>query len=214
MVQASTELAALNAADRDAFVGALGGIFENASWVAERAMRQAAVRHRRRSARRPDGGGDGRRRSPADGLHPRPSGARRQGRPRRRHDGGVAPGAGQPRARPPERGGVRALRAAECATIAPASACPSSSACAATPAIRSWTLSRGGWPTASRPSAPRRWRRSATSRACASSKPWRGQASPQRRGGSPPTCWTPYRAGPPRVSGSCSRSSAAAPRPC
>ena len=37
MVQASTELAALNAADRDAFVGALGGVFENASWVAERA---------------------------------------------------------------------------------------------------------------------------------------------------------------------------------
>ena len=37
MVQASTELAALNAADRDAFVAALGGIFENAPWVAERA---------------------------------------------------------------------------------------------------------------------------------------------------------------------------------
>ena len=37
MVQASTELAALNAADRDAFVAALGGVFENAPWVAERA---------------------------------------------------------------------------------------------------------------------------------------------------------------------------------
>jgi 2-oxo-4-hydroxy-4-carboxy-5-ureidoimidazoline decarboxylase len=37
MVQASTELAALNAADRDAFVAALGGIFENAPWVAQRA---------------------------------------------------------------------------------------------------------------------------------------------------------------------------------
>jgi 2-oxo-4-hydroxy-4-carboxy-5-ureidoimidazoline decarboxylase len=37
MVQASTELAALNAAHRGAFVAALGGVFENASWVAERA---------------------------------------------------------------------------------------------------------------------------------------------------------------------------------
>jgi 2-oxo-4-hydroxy-4-carboxy-5-ureidoimidazoline decarboxylase len=37
MVQASTELAALNAADRDAFAAALGGVFENAPWVAERA---------------------------------------------------------------------------------------------------------------------------------------------------------------------------------
>src|ERR1700674_2776642 len=37
MVQASIELAALNAADRGAFVAALGGIFENAPWVAERA---------------------------------------------------------------------------------------------------------------------------------------------------------------------------------
>jgi 2-oxo-4-hydroxy-4-carboxy-5-ureidoimidazoline decarboxylase len=37
MGQASTELAGLNAADRDAFVAALGGIFENAPWVAERA---------------------------------------------------------------------------------------------------------------------------------------------------------------------------------
>jgi 2-oxo-4-hydroxy-4-carboxy-5-ureidoimidazoline decarboxylase len=36
MVQASTELAALNAADRDAFVAALSSIFENAPWVAER----------------------------------------------------------------------------------------------------------------------------------------------------------------------------------
>jgi 2-oxo-4-hydroxy-4-carboxy-5-ureidoimidazoline decarboxylase len=37
MVQASTELAALNAADRDAFVAALGGVFENAPWVAREA---------------------------------------------------------------------------------------------------------------------------------------------------------------------------------
>ena len=37
MVQASTELAALNAADRDAFVAALGGVFENAPWVARQA---------------------------------------------------------------------------------------------------------------------------------------------------------------------------------
>jgi 2-oxo-4-hydroxy-4-carboxy-5-ureidoimidazoline decarboxylase len=37
MFQASTELAALNAADRDAFGSALAGVFENAPWVAERA---------------------------------------------------------------------------------------------------------------------------------------------------------------------------------
>jgi 2-oxo-4-hydroxy-4-carboxy-5-ureidoimidazoline decarboxylase len=37
MVQASTELAALNAADRDAFGAALDGIFEHAPWVAEQA---------------------------------------------------------------------------------------------------------------------------------------------------------------------------------
>jgi 2-oxo-4-hydroxy-4-carboxy-5-ureidoimidazoline decarboxylase len=37
MVQASTELAALNAADRDAFVAALGGVFESAPWVARQA---------------------------------------------------------------------------------------------------------------------------------------------------------------------------------
>jgi 2-oxo-4-hydroxy-4-carboxy-5-ureidoimidazoline decarboxylase len=37
MGKASTELARLNAADRDAFVDALGGIFEHAPWVAERA---------------------------------------------------------------------------------------------------------------------------------------------------------------------------------
>jgi 2-oxo-4-hydroxy-4-carboxy-5-ureidoimidazoline decarboxylase len=37
MAQASTELAELNAAGRDAFVAALGGVFENAPWVAERA---------------------------------------------------------------------------------------------------------------------------------------------------------------------------------
>jgi 2-oxo-4-hydroxy-4-carboxy-5-ureidoimidazoline decarboxylase len=37
MVQASTELAALNAADRDGFVAALGGVFENAPWVARQA---------------------------------------------------------------------------------------------------------------------------------------------------------------------------------
>jgi 2-oxo-4-hydroxy-4-carboxy-5-ureidoimidazoline decarboxylase len=37
MAQSSTELAQLNAADRDAFVAALGGIFEHAPWVAERA---------------------------------------------------------------------------------------------------------------------------------------------------------------------------------
>jgi 2-oxo-4-hydroxy-4-carboxy-5-ureidoimidazoline decarboxylase len=37
MVQASTELEQLNAADRDAFVAALGGVFEDAPWVAERA---------------------------------------------------------------------------------------------------------------------------------------------------------------------------------
>ena len=40
MGQPSTELAALNAADRDAFVAALGGIFENAPWVAQRACAQ------------------------------------------------------------------------------------------------------------------------------------------------------------------------------
>ena len=92
---------------------ALGGIFENAPWVAERAfaarpfatvadlhgaMMQAVASRRRGRAARP---------------HPRPPGARQQGRARRRHDRGVAPGAGQPRARPAERGGVRALRAAE-----------------------------------------------------------------------------------------------------
>jgi 2-oxo-4-hydroxy-4-carboxy-5-ureidoimidazoline decarboxylase len=37
MAKASTELGELNAADRDAFVAALGGVFENAPWVAERA---------------------------------------------------------------------------------------------------------------------------------------------------------------------------------
>jgi len=37
MARASTELAQLNAADRDAFAVALGGVFENAPWVAERA---------------------------------------------------------------------------------------------------------------------------------------------------------------------------------
>jgi 2-oxo-4-hydroxy-4-carboxy-5-ureidoimidazoline decarboxylase len=37
MAKAGTELAELNAADRDAFVAALGSVFENASWVAERA---------------------------------------------------------------------------------------------------------------------------------------------------------------------------------
>ena len=37
MAKASTELAELNAADRDAFVAVLGGVFENAPWVAERA---------------------------------------------------------------------------------------------------------------------------------------------------------------------------------
>jgi 2-oxo-4-hydroxy-4-carboxy-5-ureidoimidazoline decarboxylase len=37
MVQASTELAGLNAANRDAFAAMLGGIFENVPWVAERA---------------------------------------------------------------------------------------------------------------------------------------------------------------------------------
>ena len=37
MAKAGTELAELNAADRDAFVAALGGVFENAPWVAERA---------------------------------------------------------------------------------------------------------------------------------------------------------------------------------
>ena len=37
MVQASTDLAALNAADRDAFAAALAGVCENAPWVAERA---------------------------------------------------------------------------------------------------------------------------------------------------------------------------------
>jgi 2-oxo-4-hydroxy-4-carboxy-5-ureidoimidazoline decarboxylase len=37
MVQVSTEHVRLNAVDRDAFVAALGGVFENAPWVAERA---------------------------------------------------------------------------------------------------------------------------------------------------------------------------------
>ena len=37
MARASTELAQLNAADRDAFAVALGGVFEHAPWVAERA---------------------------------------------------------------------------------------------------------------------------------------------------------------------------------
>lgn len=37
MAQAGTELAALNAADRDAFGSVLAGVFENAPWVAERA---------------------------------------------------------------------------------------------------------------------------------------------------------------------------------
>jgi 2-oxo-4-hydroxy-4-carboxy-5-ureidoimidazoline decarboxylase len=37
MAKVSTELAELNAADLDAFVAALGGVFENAPWVAERA---------------------------------------------------------------------------------------------------------------------------------------------------------------------------------
>ena len=37
MATASTELAQLNAADRTAFAAALGGVFENAPWVAERA---------------------------------------------------------------------------------------------------------------------------------------------------------------------------------
>ena len=37
MAKRSTELAELNAADRDGFVAALGGVFENAPWVAERA---------------------------------------------------------------------------------------------------------------------------------------------------------------------------------
>jgi 2-oxo-4-hydroxy-4-carboxy-5-ureidoimidazoline decarboxylase len=36
MAQARSELAELNAADRDAFVAALEGVFENAPWVAER----------------------------------------------------------------------------------------------------------------------------------------------------------------------------------
>jgi 2-oxo-4-hydroxy-4-carboxy-5-ureidoimidazoline decarboxylase len=38
MRQATTELARLNAGDRDTFLAALGAIFENAPWVAERAM--------------------------------------------------------------------------------------------------------------------------------------------------------------------------------
>ena len=37
MAKAKSELAELNAADRDAFVAALGGVFENAPWVAARA---------------------------------------------------------------------------------------------------------------------------------------------------------------------------------
>ncbi|MBO0743096.1 MAG: 2-oxo-4-hydroxy-4-carboxy-5-ureidoimidazoline decarboxylase, partial [Hyphomicrobiaceae bacterium] len=37
MAKRKSELAELNAMDRDAFVGALGGVFENAPWVAERA---------------------------------------------------------------------------------------------------------------------------------------------------------------------------------
>jgi 2-oxo-4-hydroxy-4-carboxy-5-ureidoimidazoline decarboxylase len=40
MVQASRELAALNAADRDAFAAALAGVFENAPWVPQRAFEQ------------------------------------------------------------------------------------------------------------------------------------------------------------------------------
>ena len=40
MTRASIELARLNSADRDAFVAALGGVFERAPWVAERACAQ------------------------------------------------------------------------------------------------------------------------------------------------------------------------------
>src|SRR5438552_3743402 len=45
MVEASTELGRLNAADRDTFVAALGGVFENAPWVAQlaHAMRPFAT---------------------------------------------------------------------------------------------------------------------------------------------------------------------------
>ena len=38
MTRPATELASLNACDRDSFVAALGGVFENAPWVAERAF--------------------------------------------------------------------------------------------------------------------------------------------------------------------------------
>jgi len=38
MTRPATELAHLNACDRDSFIAALGGIFENAPWVAERAF--------------------------------------------------------------------------------------------------------------------------------------------------------------------------------
>jgi 2-oxo-4-hydroxy-4-carboxy-5-ureidoimidazoline decarboxylase len=38
MTRPATELASLNACDRDSFIAVLGGVFENAPWVAERAL--------------------------------------------------------------------------------------------------------------------------------------------------------------------------------
>ena len=52
-------LAELNAIDRSAFVDALGWVFEDSPWVAERAWETTAVRHARRVARRDDIGRDG-----------------------------------------------------------------------------------------------------------------------------------------------------------
>ena len=178
----TTTLDELNSTDRASFVGALGGIFEHAPWVAERAHAArpfATVSDLYQAMAAAVATAGETEQVALIGGHPELAG---KIAPRRGHDGGVAPRAGRPRPRSPERSRVRALRASQ-RRLSPALRV-SVHHLRAPPHARFHPRQLRAPPRQrprSRSETPP-WRRSATSRGCGSSMLSTGPGKPKTDG--------------------------------
>ena len=154
MTPSGLTLSELNRLPPQAFVAALGEVFEHAPWVAEAALPgrpypTVAALHDGHDRGGP--GGPGR---PAARIHHGPPGAGQPGQAGRAHRR-LAGRTGRARPRPAERRRSSTVSPGSTPPIGRNSAFPSSSACAGTPGTRSWNSSSGGSATTPRPSGRR-----------------------------------------------------------